>query len=134
AGFERLYGDDIFDAGTHRVTRHTLGVGDHDAIGDISKDTTQRVNLSRSAATARGRVGLVRHENGLGRDFSPRNAAMRFRVVDQVFHDLADVLDIETSSMKCAVGGDGGEYLANRLNAAFTRGLGTFDDECSGAH
>ena len=59
AGFERLYGDDIFDAGTHRVTRHTLGVGDHDAIGDISKDTTQRVNLSRSAATARGRVGLV---------------------------------------------------------------------------
>src|SRR5579864_6985505 len=59
---------------------------------------------------------------------------MRLRVGDQVFHHLADVLDIKASSVECAVGGDGGEYLANRLNAALTRALGTFNDECGGAH
>ena len=44
-----------------------LGIGDYDLVRVFAEDMTQRVDLRRSAAASRGRVGFVRNENRLRR-------------------------------------------------------------------
>ena len=53
---------------------------------------------------------------------------------DEAFHHVADVVDVESRSVKGAVGGRGPEHLADRLQAALAGGIGTLDDECGGTH
>src|SRR5208283_543054 len=52
----------------------------------------------------------------------------------QVFHDLTDVLDIETSTVESAIAGDGGQHLTDRLYAPFTGGVRTLHYQSGCAH
>ena len=133
-GFQRLDRDDIFDARTHGVTGEALGVGDHNAIRDVAEDATKRVDLGRGAAAPRWCVGFMGNENCLRRDLATRNAAARFGFGDQGLHHLADVLDIETSTVESAVARHGGQHFADGLYSSFTRGVGAFHYQSGGAH
>jgi hypothetical protein len=112
----------------------TLGVRDYDAVSGVAKDAAQRKDFCGSAATTRRRVRFVRHEHCLRRDLLPRDAAFRFRLRNEVFHYLADVLDIESSAVKRAVRGYRAQHFADGLNAAFPRGFRRLDHDCCGAH
>ena len=110
-----------------------LGVGDDDLVGGVAEDRAQGVDLGcRAAATGR-RVGLVGDEDRLGRDRGAIHAT-GFGLADHVLHHGTDVLDIETSAVERAVGGDGAQYLTDRLDAALARCGGTLDDEGGCAH
>ena len=62
------------------------------------------------------------------------DAAARLGAGDQPLHHVADVVDVEPRAVEGAVGGDGAEHLADRLQAALARRLGRFDHEGGGAH
>ena len=106
-----------------------LGIGDHNLIGGVAEDVTQRVDLRRRAAAARRRVGFVGNEDRVRRDLATLNAAVRFRLGHQVFHHLADVLHVETSAMESAVGSHRAQHFADGLNAAFACGLRALDHQ-----
>ena len=40
SSFQRLYRDDIFDAGTHRVSSEAFGIGDYDLVSRFSENVT----------------------------------------------------------------------------------------------
>ena len=134
AGFKRFDGDDIFDAGAHGMTGETLGVGDHDAIRDIAEDAAKRVDLGGGTASPSRSIGFMGNENCLWGDLASRNAALRFSFGHQGFHDLPDVLDIETSAVEGAVVRRGGQHFTDRLYAACTRDLGALYYQSCGAH
>src|SRR5208337_274400 len=126
--------NDVFDACPHRVTGKALGVGDHDAIRVVSKDATKRVNLGGGAAAACRGVGFMGNENCLWRDLVTRNAAARFGLGDQSFHHLADVLDIETSTVERAVVCRGAQHFTDGLYSTITGGFGALHHQSCGAH
>ena len=133
AGLQRLDRGDVLDPHAHRVAREPLGVGDHDLVGSVAEHAAQRVDLGGSAAAARGRVGLVRDEHGLGRDLVADDAA-RLGLADDGLHHAADVIDVEPRAVEGAVGGDGAEHLADGRDAALARGRGALDDDAGRAH
>ena len=45
ARFQSFHGDHVFDARSHSMTSETLGVRDHNPVGGIAEDATQRVDL-----------------------------------------------------------------------------------------
>ena len=92
------------------------------------------MDLRRGAAATRGRVGFVGNENHLRRYLVACNATARFDLGHQVLHHLADVLDIEPSAMKRAIGGHRAQHFAYRLDSAFPRGIQALHHECGGAH
>ena len=51
----------------------------------------------------------------------PVDPAVRLRLAHELLHDLADMLDVETRAVKCAVRGNRAQDLANRLQAAVAR-------------
>ncbi len=116
------------------MTRLPFCVRNDDLVGSVTEDTAQSVDLGRGTASARGRVGLVRNEDGMGRNLLAGNAMKRFGLGHQVFHHLADVLHIEARAVEGAVRGNCAEYFADGLNSPFPRGFGTFDDQAGGAH
>ena len=107
----------------------TLGVGDDDLIRGVAEDATQSVDLCRGASASRWRVGLVGNEDRMRRDLMTFNAAVRFGLRDQVLHDLADVVDIETRAMESAIRRHRAQHFTDGLDAAFARGLCALDDQ-----
>src|ERR1035438_7917089 len=73
-------------------------------------------------------------KNSFRSDLLTRNSGLGLGFGNEIFHDLADVLNIETSGMEGAVAGHGGEDFADGLNSAVARCLRTFNDESSGSH
>src|SRR5208337_1904576 len=112
----------------------TLGVGNDELVGGVAEDATERIDLCRGTAAARGRVGFVGNEHRVRRDLITLNAAVRFGLRDQVLHDLANVLHIETRAVESAIGRYCAQYFTNRLNAAFTRGGSTLNHKARSAH
>ena len=96
-----------------------FGVSDHNLVRAVTKDVTQRMDLRRSAAAARGSVSFVGDENRLRSDLMTANAAAGFRFAHQVLHHLADVLHVETSAVKRAISGHRAQHFADGLNAPF---------------
>ena len=134
AGFERLDGDDVFDARAHGVTREALRIGDDDLVSLVAKDGSQCVDFGGRAAATRRCVGLVRHEHGLRCNMLTGDPVFLFRTRNQVLHDAGDVIDIEPRAVERAVGRNRTEYLGNRLQSSRARCIGALYDERSGAH
>ena len=57
--FQCLHCHDIFDARAHGMTGEAFRVGDHNLIGAVAEDVTQRVDLRCRAAAACGGVSFV---------------------------------------------------------------------------
>ena len=131
--FQRFHRQHIFHACTHRVAGEALGVSDHNLVRTVTKDVTQRMDLRRSTAAARGGVGFVRDENRLRSDLMTANAAS-FRFAHQILHHLADVMHVETGAVKRAIGGHRAQNFADGLDAPFAGGLRAFHHQASGAH
>ncbi len=134
AGLERLDGQHVLHADSHRVAREALGVGDHQGVGVGAEHRPQRVHLGLGAATARRGVGLVRHEHAVAGDLAAAHAPAAFGVGDETFHHTADVVDIEAAAVERAVGGRPGEQLADRCHPARAGDVGAFDDDRRGTH
>ena len=134
SGFQGLHRENIFDAGAHGVASHAFGVGDHDLVRAVAEDATQCVDLRRGAPATRWRVGFVGDENQFRRDLTACNAATRFSFGHQVLHHLADVLDIEASTVKRAIGGHRAQHFADGLDSALSRGIQTLNYQGGGAH
>ena len=132
--FQRFHSQDVFHARTHRVAGKALGVSDHNLVRIVTKDVTQRMDLRRSTAAARGGVGFVRDENRLRSDLMTANAAASFRFAHQILHHLADVLDIETGAVKRAIRGHRAQHFADGLDTAFAGRLRALHHQASGAH
>src|SRR5208283_5762581 len=85
-------------------------------------------------AAARRCISFMRNENCLWRYVSTRNVAARFGFGHQALHHLANVLDIETSTVESAVSGLRGQHLADRLYSSFARRVGALYNQGGGTH
>ncbi len=74
-GFQRFHRQHFLDAGRHGVAGEALGVGNHDLIGDVAENMTQRMNLGRGAAAPGRSVGFMRDEDSVLGDLAPRDTA-----------------------------------------------------------
>ena len=62
------------------------------------------------------------------------NTGVGFGFADQIFHDLADVIYVETCPVESAVRGDRAEHFADGLQTALARRLRTLHNKSGGAH
>ena len=99
-GLEDFHHHAVFDPGPHRVAGIALGIGDHDFLGIVAKDMAQGKNLRLGTAAARRSIGLVRHKDRFARDLGPRDAIASFDIGNQLFHDLANMLDVEPAAVE----------------------------------
>ncbi len=83
---EHLNRDHVFHAHCHCVAREAFRVRHDDLIRRIPEGATQRRHFRRSAAPARGRKGLVRHEDGLRRDRIAVDAEAAFGRANEPLH------------------------------------------------
>ena len=105
-----------------------LGVGDDDGTSRLAEHPAQRIDLG-GGGTAPGRgVGLVGDEHRLRRDLRAVDPA-GLGGADQLLHDLTYVVHVQAGAVESAVGSDRCEHLADRLQAALDRSVGSFDDE-----
>ncbi len=115
------------------MTGEPLHIGDHDAVGVLAEDVTQRVDLGGGAAAASGRVRLVGDEHGLVRDVVPTEAAA-LALFHELLHHAADVLHVEPCPMERRVRGRRPDHIADRGEAALAGGGGALHHQAGGAH
>ena len=111
-----------------------FGIGDYDLIGGFPEYFAQGMDLGGGTASAGRGVGFMGDEHGVGRDLMAVDAGVGLGFADQVFHDLADVLDIKASAMEGAVSGDRAQHFADGLQTALARHLRTLHNKSGGAH
>ena len=115
------------------MTGGALGVGDDDTIGIGAEHVAQCEDLGRGAAASRWGVGLVRDEHRFGGDLGAAHP-VGLGLADHLLHHAADVIDVEAGAVERAVGRDGTEHLADRLDATLAGGLSRFDHDRRGTH
>jgi hypothetical protein len=109
-------------------------IGDDDLVSGFSEDFAQSMDLGRGTASAGWGIGFMGDEYGASSDLMAVDAGVGLGFTHQVFHDLADVLDVETGAMESAVSGDRAQDLADGLQTAFPRQFRALDNYSRRSH
>ncbi len=131
---ERLDHDRVLDPRPHRVAGEALRVGDEHVPVFFAERGAERFSLGRGAPAASGRVGLMRHENRLVRDFFAACSRNPLNLRHEPLHDRRYVIRVEPGDVIRAVVELGGDELRDGVHAAFFKLRFRLDHDADRAH
>ncbi len=134
AGFQDFGRNHILDPHGHGMARRPLGIGDENPVCRFLETVAQREHLGRGAPAPGGGVGLVGDKHHLRRYLVAIKTMVPFHLGNQLFHDVADMVDVKARSVERAVGDHAPEHLADRADAPLTRRLGALEYDGRSPH
>ncbi len=104
------------------------------SLGGVAEGLAQRDDLGRSAAAARGRECLVRHEDHLRRHRRAMQAEAPLRRRDQALHHRGDVVNVQARAVIGAVARLAAQHFDDSAHPALAHRVFALDHQRAGAH
>ena len=99
-----MYGDNVFKARAHGVTRKAFGVTD-DYVFDVAFKRILQSEYFRAGAAASGRgISFVRDKHHLFGHIGAAKPVFLFGFAHHSVHNLGDVVDVNSRRVESAVG------------------------------
>ena len=131
---QAVYGNSVFQTGTHGVARKTFGIADNYLAYIRPEGGFKRIGFRTGRAAARRRVGFVRDKHQLFGNIRTRNTALAFAFANQVVHYLCHMAHIQAGDVETAVADFGRQHFGQRFHTAFGHFAGFFHHQRDRTH